>query len=90
MNKNCHNSRTSDDIEMKLWPVNKINKKKKPESKTFEYNIIPENCDIIVIFPIYDQFGATHKPDSVRIVCKTYCNWTGTQNHLVLKRTKWF
>ena len=30
------------------------------------------NCDIIVIFPIYDQFGANRKPDSGRIVCKTY------------------
>ena len=30
------------------------------------------NCDFIVAFPIYDQFGAIHKPDSGRIVCKTY------------------
>ena len=31
-----------------------------------------ENCDVIVIFPIYGQFGAIRKPDSGRIVCKTY------------------
>ena len=31
-----------------------------------------ENCDVIIIFPIYDQFGAIRKPDSGRIVCKTY------------------
>ena len=31
-----------------------------------------ENCDVIAIFPIYGQFGAIWKPDSGRIVCKTY------------------
>ena len=30
------------------------------------------NCDVIVIFPIYGQFGAIRKPDSGLIVCKTY------------------
>ena len=33
---------------------------------------MPENCDAIVTFPIYDQFGAIRKPDSGRIVSKTY------------------
>ena len=31
-----------------------------------------ENCDTIAIFAIYSQFGAIWKPDSGRIVCKTY------------------
>ena len=31
-----------------------------------------ENCHVIVIFPIYGQFGAIWKPDSARTVCKTY------------------
>ena len=31
-----------------------------------------ENCDVIAIFPIYGQFGAIRKPDSGRIVCRTY------------------
>ena len=31
-----------------------------------------KNCDVIVIFPIYGQFGAIWKPYSKRIVCKTY------------------
>ena len=31
-----------------------------------------KNCDVIVIFPIFSQFGAIWKPDSGRIVCKTY------------------
>ena len=30
------------------------------------------NCDAIVTFPIYSQFGAIQKPDSGRIVCKIY------------------
>ena len=30
------------------------------------------NCDVIVIFLIYGQFGAIGKPDSRCIVCKTY------------------
>ena len=31
-----------------------------------------ENCDLIVIFLMSGQFGATQKPDSGRMVCKTY------------------
>ena len=31
-----------------------------------------KNCDLMVIFPIYDQFGAIRKPDFWRIVCKTF------------------
>ena len=30
------------------------------------------NCDVIVILWTYDQFGAIWKPDSGRIVGKTY------------------
>ena len=30
------------------------------------------NCDVIVIFPIYDQFGAMQKPDSEWMICNTY------------------
>ena len=30
------------------------------------------NCNIILIFPIYGQFGAIRKPDSGSMVCKTY------------------
>ena len=33
---------------------------------------MPANCDVIVIFPIYGQFGAIRKPDSGHIVCKPY------------------
>ena len=30
------------------------------------------NCDAIAIFSIYRKFGAIRKPDSGRMVCKTY------------------
>ena len=30
------------------------------------------DCDVIVIFLLYDQFGAIWKPDSRHIACKTY------------------
>ena len=33
---------------------------------------MPENCDVIANFPIYGHFGMIRKPNSRRIVCKTY------------------
>ena len=30
------------------------------------------NFDVVVIFPIYGQFGAIRKPDFGRMSCKTY------------------
>ena len=33
---------------------------------------MPEDCDIIAIFPIYSQFGAIQKADFRCIVCETY------------------
>ena len=56
---------------MKLGPVTKLDKRNKT-SKKIDDNLMLENCDVIVIFPIYGQFGAIRKPDSGRIVCKTY------------------
>ena len=57
---------------MKLGPVTKIGKRNKTTSKKFDDNVMSENCDVIAIFPIYGQFGAIRKPDSGRIVCRTY------------------
>ena len=36
-----------------------------------DYDIMSDNCDVIVIFVIYGQVGAIQKPDSGRIACKT-------------------
>ena len=60
---------------MKLGPVTKLDKRNKTTSKKFDDDFILENCDAIAIFPIYGQFGAIRKPDSGRIIRKTYiCN----------------
>ena len=69
---NCNNSRTSDGIGMKLGPVTKIDKRNKTTAKIFDHYVMSENCDVIVIFSIYGQFGAIWKPDSGYLVCKTY------------------
>ena len=71
INENYHNSRTSD-IDMKLGPVPKRYNRNKTTSKKVDDDVMSTNYDVIVIFPIYGQFGAIRKPDSGRIVCKTY------------------
>ena len=40
--------------------------------KKFEDDMMSRSCDIIVIFPIYRQFGAIPKQDSGCRVGKTY------------------
>ena len=57
------NSRTSHDIDMKLGPVPKLDKRNKA-SKKFDDEVMSENCDIIVIFQIFCQFGVVWRPDS--------------------------
>ena len=52
---------------MKVGPATKSDKRSKMRSKK-----IKDDVDVIAIFPIYGQFGAIWKPDSGRIVCKTY------------------
>ena len=57
---------------MELGPVTKHDKRDNRTSKEFDDDVMPENWNVIGIFPIYDQFGAVWKQDSGRIVCKTY------------------
>ena len=57
---------------MKLGPVTKLDKRNTATSKKIDDNVMSANCDAIVIFLIYGQFGAIRKPDSGRMVCKTY------------------
>ena len=65
--RNCHNSRTSDDIDMKLGQVTKLDKRNKTTSKN-DHDAMLTNCDALPL----SQFRAIRKPDSGRIVCKTY------------------
>ena len=69
---NCHNPRTSNDVNMKLGPVIKLEKRNKTTSKKIDYDVISSKCDVIVVFPVDGQLGAIRKPDSERIVSKTY------------------
>ena len=70
--ENCHNSRTSDDFDMKLGPVTKLDKRNKTRSKKFDEDVMSGNCDVIVIFQIFSQFGAVRRPDSGHRVCESY------------------
>ena len=57
---------------MKFGPVTKLDKRNKRTSKHFDDTVMSENCDFIVIFQIFGQFGAIRKPDSGHRVCKIY------------------
>ena len=57
---------------MKLGQVTKLDNRNKTTSKTFDDDVILENCDVIAMFPIFGQFRAIWKPDFGHIVCKTY------------------
>ena len=70
INKNCHNSRTSNHIDIKLGPLAKLNKRNKTSQKLHN-DVMSINCDVIIIFLIYGQFGAIRKSDSGRMVCNT-------------------
>ena len=56
VNENYQNQfRTCHDIDMKLIPVIKPNKKNPPIPKRFEDDVISTDCDVIVFFLIYGQ-----------------------------------
>ena len=62
---------------MILEPVIKLGKMKTTSSKKKKkgkrnYDVMLENCEVIVIFLIFGQFGGIRKPDSRRMVCNTY------------------
>ena len=63
LKENCQNSRNSDDIDMKLGPATKMDKRNKTTSKKSDNDVKSTNCDVIVIWS---------NPDSGRTVCKTY------------------
>ena len=56
--ENCLDSRASNDIDIKLGPVNNLDKKNTAMSKNVDDDIILENCYAFFIFLIYCQFGA--------------------------------
>ena len=58
---------------MKLELVIKLEKRNKITPKKIVDDVMSNNCNVIVIFLIYGQFGALRKPDSGRKVCKSFC-----------------
>ena len=71
LNGNCHNSRTSHDIDMKLQPVTKLDKRNTTTSKKLSDDVMLTNRKVIVFFSIQVQFSAIRKPDCRRMVYKT-------------------
>ena len=57
---------------MKLGLVTKPDKKYTTTSKRFDNDATSKNYDVIVIFLIYGQFGATRKPNTGHMICKTF------------------
>ena len=57
---------------MKLGAVTKLNKKNKTMLKKCDNDVMSENYDVMVTFPIYSQFGAIWESNSRCIVCKTF------------------
>ena len=53
INKNVHNSGTSDDIDMILGPIITTYKAITKAQKQFDTEIVLKNCDVIVFFLIY-------------------------------------
>ena len=74
---------------MKLKPVTKIEKRNTSTSTSFDDDVISVNCDVIIFFPIYGQFGAIREPDSGRMVCKTY-NFINSDRKGVRGGSFWF
>ena len=53
-----YNSRTNNNIDMKVGPVTKLDKRNTETAKKIDDNYISVNINGIVFFPIYGQFGA--------------------------------
>ena len=83
--KNFDNSIANHDIDMKLGPAIKLDKKNTATSKTFDNYIILVNSDAIVFFSIYGQFAVIQKLDSRCMVYKTYIF---NNNNFLLAKTK--
>ena len=61
-NKNCLNSKISNNIDMKLEPLSKLEMENTMTSKEFEYDGMWANYDVIIILPIYHQSEAIQRP----------------------------
>ena len=63
INKNCHKSRISHDIDIKFGVVTKLDKRNTSTSKNIDDDVMLVNCDVIAFF----YFTANLKPSGSRI-----------------------
>ena len=49
-----------------------MTREKRQRLKKIDDDIMPTNCNVVIIFPIYGQFGAIWKSDSECMICETY------------------
>ena len=63
INKNFPNSRTSYDTDINHGTVTKLDKRDTAIQKKIDDDIMSTNCDVLVIFLMYGQFGTIQKPD---------------------------
>ena len=66
---------------MKLRPVTKFDKRNKTTSKKCDDDVMSANCDVMVTFLIYGQFGAIWKPDSGQVDTSWVLRASLTQRH---------
>ena len=57
---------------MKIGSVTKLENRNKTTSKKIDDDVISKNCDVIVIFRIFGQFGAVQRPDFGHRFWKSY------------------
>ena len=58
-------------MSLQLFPVTKIDNENTATPKTFDNDVMSENFDVIVNFPIHGQFRSILSPDSRHMACKT-------------------
>ena len=66
--------------------LDKINKTTSKKPNKNDDNVMSGSCDVVANFRIYCQLGEIWKPDSGRIVCKTYI--FVNSNHLSYQKWK--
>ena len=84
VNKNWHDTRISNDVNMKLGPMTKLGKRNTAMSKKIDDDDMSASYDVIDIVFFYGQFWAIWMPVSGRTVCDCYV--LINSNHLSYKK----
>ena len=63
INKNCPNSKTSNNIDMKLGPVTKLVKKIQQRQKSLTMTSCWQMMTSLSLFQVYGQFGVIRNPN---------------------------